>query len=777
MKKILYTLFFLFCFINTFAQNAFVRGDSIFLTNRTKSSVIVLQNATKDSTGSFAKNMGHGVVNFKKILISDVKGLGDSLSKKIYFSEFFKIIDSVLTLNLDTIGKGNFLTWTAGHGLKRDTFSYFPTILHSNLSIFQNGDTVKFNGPFVANPLQGVFQSNPGARESSDFAVFGSGVNTSTNPKLLTSIHGTVAYRAFMRGSTSSTPLSGTDAAGFIIGDQDITAVAGGSYAMFNQLAIKPLHIINTGGATIDSAYTLNITGAPTGAGVNGALKVKGGVTLLDLPAITGGTSLVIDAGGNVGTGSGGGGDFLPLVFPSDQIVSLNTHRISIRDSASTTDAIQIYPGTGNVGVHAAYGQTDPGYAMLIFNPAPSFGGYFLAGNFQIDGTGYASTITKAPHDSSGYVATTEYVDLAVAAHPSGTGTLTTISGVASNGFTWSIANPTTTPAITLTQQNATTSQSGQLTSTDWNTFNGKQATLGFTPENVANKSTTTTLGISNTLYPTQNAVKVYVDNAVSGVTFPVTSVFGRTGAVVATSGDYTTAQVTESGNLYYTNARGIGSLLTGYTSGAGTVSSTDNILQAIQKLNGNITAIPTYTASNGVVKTGSNFTSDTTFNRTTANSLTLAQLQTKFNLYGLLANPLSQFASTTSAQLLGVLSDETGSGVSVFSISPALTGTPTAPTATVGTNTTQIATTAFVLANAGGLSASNFVFSEVPSGTVNGSNVTFTIANTATSGTLRIFNNGLRLKATTDYSLSGTTITFVSAPLTGDLLLADYLK
>jgi hypothetical protein len=30
----------------------------------------------------------------------------------------------------------------------------------------------------------------------------------------------------------------------------------------------------------------------------------------------------------------------------------------------------------------------------------------------------------------------------------------------------------------------------------------------------------------------------------------------------------------------------------------------------------------------------------------------------------------------------------------------PALTGTPTAPTATAGTNTTQIATTAFVLAN-----------------------------------------------------------------------------
>jgi hypothetical protein len=35
-----------------------------------------------------------------------------------------------------------------------------------------------------------------------------------------------------------------------------------------------------------------------------------------------------------------------------------------------------------------------------------------------------------------------------------------------------------------------------------------------------------------------------------------VTSVFGRTGPVVALSGDYNTAQVTESGNLYFTNAR-----------------------------------------------------------------------------------------------------------------------------------------------------------------------------------------------------------------------------
>lgn len=52
-----------------------------------------------------------------------------------------------------------------------------------------------------------------------------------------------------------------------------------------------------------------------------------------------------------------------------------------------------------------------------------------------------------------------------------------------------------------------------------------------------------------------------------------------------------------------------------------------------------------------------------------------------------------------TSAQLAAALTDETGTGSVVFSASPALTGTPTAPTAANGTNTTQIATTAFVQA------------------------------------------------------------------------------
>jgi hypothetical protein len=58
-----------------------------------------------------------------------------------------------------------------------------------------------------------------------------------------------------------------------------------------------------------------------------------------------------------------------------------------------------------------------------------------------------------------------------------------------------------------------------------------------------------------------------------------------------------------------------------------------------------------------------------------------------------LTANPLSQFAATTSLQLLGVISDETGTGALVFGTSPTLV-TPNlgTPTTLVGTNITGTA-------------------------------------------------------------------------------------
>jgi len=76
-------------------------------------------------------------------------------------------------------------------------------------------------------------------------------------------------------------------------------------------------------------------------------------------------------------------------------------------------------------------------------------------------------------------------------------------------------------------------------------------------------------------------------------ISYPVTSVFGRTGAIVAANGDYTTSQITENTNLYFTQARVLSTPLTGYTTGTSTpITATNTMLNGMQNLQAQITAI-----------------------------------------------------------------------------------------------------------------------------------------------------------------------------------------
>jgi hypothetical protein len=75
--------------------------------------------------------------------------------------------------------------------------------------------------------------------------------------------------------------------------------------------------------------------------------------------------------------------------------------------------------------------------------------------------------------------------------------------------------------------------------------------------------------------------------------------------------------------------------------------------------------------------------------------------------------------------------------------------------------------------------STMQFTDGETPSGTIGGSNLTFTLA-TAPSPTtsLRLYKNGMLLQQGSDYTLSNASITFSSAataPQTGDVLIAGY--
>lgn len=148
---------------------------------------------------------------------------------------------------------------------------------------------------------------------------------------------------------------------------------------------------------------------------------------------------------------------------------------------------------------------------------------------------------------------------------------------------------------------------------------------------------------VSNKVATTQ-----FVQNAIAAVSSGVTSFNGRSGVVTLESADVTNA-------LGYTP----------YNAGTNTVVTSANVLD--------------YT----VGKTGQGATGtwgiSISGNAASANS----------------ANSVESITSNQVSTALGY--------VPLTPNSPALLGTPTAPTATVGTNTTQIATCAFVLANQGG--------------------------------------------------------------------------
>lgn len=91
--------------------------------------------------------------------------------------------------------------------------------------------------------------------------------------------------------------------------------------------------------------------------------------------------------------------------------------------------------------------------------------------------------------------------------------------------------------------------------------------------------------------------------------------------------------------------------------------------------------------------------------------------------------------------------------------------------------NTTAITWTNPI--TSGGYTASNFVDKEIPSGSINGANATFTLANTPTSGSEHVYLNGQLQEsgAGNDYTISGAVITYLSAPLTGEKIRVSYRK
>lgn len=150
-----------------------------------------------------------------------------------------------------------------------------------------------------------------------------------------------------------------------------------------------------------------------------------------------------------------------------------------------------------------------------------------------------------------------------------GTGTVTDVSVVTANGVSGSVATSTTTPAITLTLGAITPSSVAAVGTVTGSNLSG-----------INTGDQTSIVGISGT--------KAQFDTACSDGNFLYV-------------GDSTTPNGTAGGELAgsypnptLTNAAVIAKVLTGFTAGAGVVAATDSILQAFQKVAGNITALVT---------------------------------------------------------------------------------------------------------------------------------------------------------------------------------------
>jgi hypothetical protein len=249
-------------------------------------------------------------------------------------------------------------------------------------------------------------------------------------------------------------------------------------------------------------------------------------------------------------------------------------------------------------------------------------------------------------------------------------------------------------------------------------------------------------------------------------------TVTGNTNAVAATytgnvvAQNYSTAgNVAATGNVSAANFTGAGLTITsinasnisaGTIANARTTAASANGASTIvtRDSNGSFAAnVGTFTTISGDASAVSNI------NASNLSSGTVASARVSGSYTGI-TGVGTLTAGTWNATTIAVanggtgVTSSTGTGSVVLSASPTFTGTPLAPTAAPGTNTTQLATTAFVQNVAGGLgtmSTQNANNVNISGGVINGATVGAT-----TAATVR----GTTVTATSQFSGPGTGLT-----------------
>lgn len=373
------------------------------------------------------------------------------------------------------------------------------------------------------------------------------------------------------------------------------------------------------------------------------------------------------------------------------------------------------------------------GHVMLLLGDVTNAGG---APQISPVFTGNPTAPTPPPGDNTGNLATTAFVQHAIAASTTGvasfngrTGTVTLTTADVTTAGGAPIASPalTGTPtaptagATTNTTQIATTAfvQAALLTAPGGvSSFNTRTGAIVLQASDVtgvggallaspAFSGTPTAPTAAPSTSTTQLATTAFVTNAIAAIPADVTSFNGRTGAVTLNGPDISAA----GGALTLSPA------LTGTpsapTAAPGTsstqIATTAFVQAAVTAASGGVTSFNTrtgvvtltsgdVTGVGGALIASPNFTG-TPSGPTAAAGTNSTQLATTAFVTAAIAagvaGAVSSFNGRTGAVTLQG-ADISAAGGALLA-SPQFTGVPTVPTAAVGTNTTQAASTAFV--------------------------------------------------------------------------------
>jgi hypothetical protein len=300
----------------------------------------------------------------------------------------------------------------------------------------------------------------------------------------------------------------------------------------------------------------------------------------------------------------------------------------------------------------------------------------------------------------------------------------------------------------------ATTSVSGYLTSTDWNTFNGKGSG---TVTSVGGTGTVNGISLSGTVTSSGNltlggtldlssppAIGATTPNAGTFSSFTLNGTSGNfngdfTNATVLSRNSFKTSTTNGTTGIYAL-PNGTSTAASWQASNAADPTNASKILiatngsldtQLVSGINGTGTYLPLTVYSGGQGRFV--FGTSGQFGVGSASLVSYGTSGQVFTSGGGSSNPTWTTPSSTFTTALSApsasftaalpvtsggtgVTTSTGTGSTVLSASPTFTGTPIAPTATSGTNTTQIATTAFAF---GTLSAVSSGYQKLPSGLI----------------------------------------------------------